>query len=364
MKRKFFDLAVFLFVFALTITVCGHLYGGIACAATAAGGVLQITPAMQQSGPEDVIGDTEKYKGLTIGFSQRNIAGSEWYEQLIRVAKMEAKHLGVNLVVLDAQSDLAKQASDIENLLSQSVDAIILNPQDSSGVLPAVNKIHAAKIPLIVVNSALDPSGAPFSFVSTNAFNTGYKSGFALAEAVDKKWGWRDVIKAAVLSANPQELESDQRRWGQLAGYEDYMLQHYGKSNLNIQYFDYYKWLPDVAMLKTEDMIQSNPDIDVIFSACDGGAQGIIPALKSAGKEGEILICSIDARKTVLQWIKDGNKGIVCSVSNDPRMMGKWGVLFAAAAASGETVPSNFFVPNPAITQQNINDYFDPNSQY
>ena len=97
--------------------------------------------------------------------------------------------------------------SDIEDLLSQNVDAIILNPNDSSAVLPAVKQIHAANTPLVVVNSVLDPSGAPFTFVSTYAYNTGYKSGRALAEAYVAKNGWQDEVKAIVLSANPQELK-------------------------------------------------------------------------------------------------------------------------------------------------------------
>lgn len=362
MKKIALMLSLILVIIALAS--CSNGNSGGTAATNSSGEVLNITPAMQDSKVEEPIGEAGKYKGTVIGFSQRNIAGSEWYEQLIRVAQIEADHLGVKLVVLDAQSDLAKQTSDIENLISQGVNSIILNPQDSSGVLPAVKKIHAAQIPLVVVNSALDPAGAPFSFVSTNAFNTGYKSGMELAKAADAKWGWKDSLNAAVFSANPQELESDQRRWGQLAGYEDYMLQKYGKSNLKIQFFDYYKWLPDEAMLKTEDMIQSNPDIDIIFSACDGGAQGIVPALQSAGKAGDILISSIDARKTVLKWVEDGDKGVVASVSNDPRLMGKWSVFFAAAAANGETIPSNFYVPNPAINAENVGQYYDAESLY
>lgn len=356
----------------LVLTLCMVAMLAISCSSTNApaasgassGKALEITQAMQDSAVEEPIGTKDQYKGLTIGFSQRNLAGSEWYEQLIRVATAEADHLGVKLIVLDAQSDIAKQTSDIENLISQGVDAIILNPQDSSGVLPAVKKIHSAQIPLVVVNSALDPAGAPFSFVSTNAFNTGYKSGMELAKAVDAKWGWKDQVNAAVLSANPQELESDQRRWGQLAGYEDFMLQKYGKSNLKISNFAYYKWVPDEALLKMQDIIQANPDLDVVFSACDGGAQGIVPALQGANKLGDVLITSIDARKTVLQWVKDADKGVVASVSNDPRLMGKWGVLFAAAAASGETIPSTFYVPNPAINTSNVDDYLDPDSLY
>lgn len=325
---------------------------------------VEITQEMLSSKVEEPVGPKGEFSGITIGFSQRNIAGSEWYENLIRVSNLEADHLGVKLIVIDAKYDLAKQAADIEDLLVQEVDSIILNPIDSSGVLPAVKKIHDSGTPLIIVNSVLDPAGAPFTFVSTYAFDTGWKSGFELGKAFDKKFGYKDEVKAVVLSANPQELESDQRRWGQIAGYNDYMLQKYAKTNLNIVAYAYYKWVPDEALLKAQDILQAHPDVDVIFVACDGGTQGVVPALKSAGLLGKVLVTSIDARKSVLQWIKDGDKGIVASVSNDPRLMGKWAVFFAAYAAKGYVTPATFYVPNPAITIENVDQYLDPMSKY
>lgn len=325
---------------------------------------MTITTEMENSMPEEPIGPEGAFKGITIGFSQRRVAGSEWYEQLIRVAKAEAEYLGVELVILDAQADNSKQLTDIEDLLSRQVDAVILNPNDSSAVLPGVKKIHEADIPLVVVNSVLHPDGGPFTFVSTYAFNTGYKSGRALAEAVIEKYGWKDEVKAAVLSASPQELESDQRRWGQIAGYNDVMLEKYGKSNLNIVAYDFYQWVPDQALPIMADMLQANPDIDVVFAACDGGTQGVIPALEEAGLLGEVLVTSIDARKSVLGWIKEGDKGVVASVSNDPRLMGKWAVYFAAYAAIGQDGPATYYVPNPAITKDNIDEHYDPNSLY
>jgi ribose transport system substrate-binding protein len=325
---------------------------------------MNITQEMLNFAPEQPVGPEGQFEGITIGFSQRRVAGSEWYEQLIRVAKAEAEHLGVELIILDAQGQNAKQVSDIEDLLSRQVDAIILNPNDSSAVIPAVNKIHEAGVPLVVVNSVLDPAGAPFTFVSTYAYNTGYKSGRALADAVVEQYGWTDEIKAIVLSANPQELESDQRRWGQLAGYNDVMLEKFGKSNLNIVGFDYYQWVPDQALTKMTDLLQAHPDVDVVFSACDGGTQGVIPALENAGLLGDVLVTSIDARKSVLKWIQDGDKGVVADVSNDPRLMGKWAVYFAAYAAAGQPGPATFYVPNPAITAANVDEHYDPDSMY
>lgn len=62
--------------------------------------------------------------------------------------------------------------------------------------------------------------------------NSGYKSGYELARYYDEKNGWQDEVRAFVLSSAPQEKESDLRRWGEVMGWTDYMLDKYGKNNL------------------------------------------------------------------------------------------------------------------------------------
>jgi ribose transport system substrate-binding protein len=327
-------------------------------------GVFQATKQQLEALPEEMIGEKDEFKGMSIGFSQRNIAGSEWWEQLVRLAKLEAEHLGVKLTVYDAGNDLTRQLADIETLVNIKPDAMIINPFHSTGVLPAVAKVHEANIPLTVVNCALDAAGAPFTFVSCDVENSGYQAGFNLAKSYDEKNGWKDEVKALVLSAAAQEQESDLRRWGMLAGYNDYMLEKYGKSNLKIVAYRYYNWQPEPAMNQTLDALQANPGIDIIFSACDGGAQGVVAALDSINKTGSIMICSIDARKSVLKWIKDGDKGIVNTVANDPRMMGKWAVYLAAKSAKGVTTPATFYVPNTMYTKENVDRVYDEKSTY
>jgi len=323
-----------------------------------------ITNEVLNSSPETMVGTKGMFKGMTIGWSQRGIAGSEWWENLVRVGKAEADYLGIKLVVLDAQSNLSKQISDMDNLISQGVDSMIIDPQDSTGVLPEVKKVHIAKIPLTVVNCALDSTGSPFTFVSTNVFNSGYKGGMDLAKAYVAKYGWKDHVKALVLSSSPQEQESDNRRWGQVMGYNDYMLQKYGKTNLEIVAYKYYNWVPEQSLTATTDVLQAHPDLDIIFDACDGGCQGSVQALKSAGLLGKVMMTSIDGRKSVLQWIKDGTYDISADVSNDPRYQGKWAVFWAAYAAKGAVTPSTFYCPNPDATPANIDKYLNPNSKY
>lgn len=75
--------------------------------ALAEGTVFSATNEQLAAGPEEMIGEKDQFAGLRIGFSQRNIAGSEWYEQLVRLAKSEAEYLGIELTVMDGRSDLA-----------------------------------------------------------------------------------------------------------------------------------------------------------------------------------------------------------------------------------------------------------------
>lgn len=324
-------------------------------------GSFQATPEEKGSLATQMVGTEKQFEGMNIGFSQHRIAGSEWYEQLVDFAQAEADYLGVNLTIYDANDDMNQQISDVETLINLGMESIIVNPYNSANV--GLDAVVAADIPLTVVNQAVEFSG-PYTFVSADVENSGYKSGFELARYYDEKYGWQDEVKALVLSSAPQEAESDYRRWGQVMGWTDYMLDKYGKNNLDIVAYQYYQWLPEPAMNATLDVMQANPDLDIIFAACDGGAQGAVAALEQIDRLGDVLICTIDGRKSVLEWIKDGDKGVVADAFNDPRQMGKWAVYMAALQASGVSTPSTYYVMNDLVTTQNVDEYYDPSSTY
>lgn len=324
-------------------------------------GTFSETPEEAAALANQLIGTQGQFEGMNIGFSQHRIAGSEWYEQLVDFAQAEAEYLGVNLTVYDANDDMNQQIADVETLINLGNESIIVNPYNSANV--GLDSVVAAGLPLTVVNQAVDFNGK-YTFVSADVQDSGYKTGFELARYYDETIGWKDEVKALVLSSAPQEIESDRRRWGQVMGWTDYMLDKYGKNNLNIVAYQYYQWLPEPAMNATLDVMQANPDLDIIFAACDGGAQGVEAALEQIDKLGDVLVCTIDGRKSVLQWIKDGDKGMIADAYNDPRQMGKWAVYMAALQASGVSTPSTYYVMNDLVTTENVDNYLDPDSTY
>ncbi|MFC3341240.1 substrate-binding domain-containing protein [Paenibacillus abyssi] len=307
---------------------------------------------------------TADNKDITIGFSQRRVAGSDWYTNLIRGAEEEAEKQGVKLVVLDAQGDVAKQVSGVEDLIAQGVNAVIMNPQDPSGVIPATNKLKQNNIPLVVVNSNIDPKAEAVSFVSDDPRDTGYKTGWELAEAASEKYG-DTIIKAAMISGYPKELVSQYRRNGMIAGWTDFMLEKYGKSNLELVAERFGEWVPDKALPVMQDIGTAHPDLQVVFCMSDVMLPGIFTALNNTGLNGEVLIGSIDGTKEAIRRIaEEPESGLIVTVSNDPRVQGADAVKIAIQVAKGQQVPATHYIANPIINKENAKEMYDPNSPY
>jgi len=319
---------------------------------------------MLKTMPEELVGEKDSFKGIKIGFSQRAIAGATWYENLVRVAKLEAEHLGAEIIVVDAQSDISKQITDIETLLAQEIDVLLVNPFDSKGILPAIESAHKANIPVVAVNCEIDPAGSPFSFVGHGIYDFGYSAGFAFAKEVDSILGNKEVFNAAAMRGFPGEDYSTQEINGIIAGFMQYFLTIYDKINLNIVAQKYGEWSADVALPLMADVLSANPEVDLLFT-CDGQMlMGSIRAIEDAGRIGDILIQTAGGRKEELKLILDGDKGVITTVMADPRDEAKWAVLLACHAAKGNAVPAVFNIPALAITKDNVEQFYDPDSQY
>src|ERR1700732_2787366 len=86
-------------------------------------------------------GRAEDKKQIVIGFSQRRVAGSDWWKTLIAGATSQAEKLGVRVIVVEAGGDPVRQNSDVPPLITKGVDGVIINPNDPKGVSQAVEAV-------------------------------------------------------------------------------------------------------------------------------------------------------------------------------------------------------------------------------
>lgn len=87
----------------------------------------------------------------TIGFAVSTL-DNPFFVDLKDGAEAKAAELGVTLRVVDAQDDPARQLAGIEDLIARGVDLILVNPTDSSAVVPAILAANRAGIPIITVD--------------------------------------------------------------------------------------------------------------------------------------------------------------------------------------------------------------------
>jgi ribose transport system substrate-binding protein len=93
----------------------------------------------------------------TIGVSN-TVQGNGWREEMICSIKAQALASGEvsSLNIAHRNTDAAGQLEDIRNLISAGVNAIIVNPSDPAGILPALQEATAAGITVVVVDQSVD----------------------------------------------------------------------------------------------------------------------------------------------------------------------------------------------------------------
>jgi ribose transport system substrate-binding protein len=311
----------------------------------------------------------ENKKQIVIGFSQRRVAGSDWWKTLIAGATSEAEKLGVKLLVTDAGGDTVRQNSDVQTFITKGVDGVIINPNDPRGVSQAVQALKKAGIPFVAVNSNLDPSLAAdaFCYVAEDQVATGAKAGKVLAEAVGKKFKPSDSIKLSIIGGYPGDVISDLRKDGFIKAYDDYFKDHPGPKTTVLP-MRYGHWLPDQALGPIRDIATANPDLKAVYSESDVMQAGIEQGLKQAGIWNDVLEASYDGQMSTIKEMIDNPDGPIRAIaSNQPWDQGVTAMDMIVAAVKGDksACPGGIhYVETVVVTPENAKTYYRPDKSY
>lgn len=249
--------------------------------------------------------DYSVLEGLTVGFSQCDNS-SNW--RIVETESMQetAKQYGVNLIYTDASGNIAKQASDIEDMVSQGADYIVVAPQEEDGLQAALISAKEAGVGVILVDRDINGEAGV-------AYDTEIMSDFVWeAEAVANY-----VIEATGGEGNVVILEGTQGATSTVDRQSGFVDTIEG-TNLNVIADQVANYSMPEAQEVMENILQANgDDIDIVYSHGDDMALGALAAIKAAGyKPGEdILICTVDASKSTMEAILAGEFLCACSCS-------------------------------------------------
>ena len=274
--------------------------------------------------------NTNKEGSITVGLSVSTL-NNPFFVTLSEGAKAKAEELNINLSVVNASDDTAKQASDIEDLISKNVQVIIVNPVDSDAVAPAVESAIAANIPVIALDRIVNGVEVTTQISSDNV--AGAKmAGEYLIELVGEN------SKVAELIGIPGASATIDRGKG---------FHEAAHNKLNIVASQTANFNRAEGLTVMENILQANPDIKGVFAHNDEMALGALEAIQAAGKD--ISIVGFDATDDAVLAIKEGS--MKATVAQKPDLMGAIAVETALKIINGETVEKSIPVEVSLINQ-------------
>lgn len=261
-----------------------------------------------------------------------------------RGAQEAAGTAGVDLVVQAAEReiDVEKQVQIIENLLQTGIRALIVTPSGSREVATVIAKANRANVPVIVVDTRVDPKAAADNSLKLASFigSDNYEGGRLAGEHLAKVTGGK--ARVAVLEGIPGHETGDSR----LRGFRDALAAHAGMTIVASQPAN---WERDQGFTVFQNMLQAHPETDALFACSDLMALGALEAIAAAGRSSRIRVVGFDALDDARKAIEAGR--MEGSVAQSPRDMGRIAVESAAKLLRGETIPQDQKVPIALVTK-------------
>ncbi|HEY0441891.1 MAG TPA: TMAO reductase system protein TorT [Xanthobacteraceae bacterium] len=252
----------------------------------------------------------------------------------------EAEKLGAKVIMYDAgeHKNVAKQVSQMEDLIANKVDVICLVPGTNVTASAQIDQAVAAGIPVVNVNIMSD-NPKVLGRIRSDDYEQGRLQGEFIVKALN---GNGNVVMMSGVSGNSAFIN-------RAKGFQDYVAKHPGIKILSEQ------WTPnatDRGLKLMEDWSQTFPKIDAVFTGADRLAIGAAQALRAQGKKpSQVVVTTIDYNDDTERLVREG--WISAAMAQTPVLMGRWGVRVALAAIEKRPIPDKLFTPNYVITKDN-----------
>jgi ribose transport system substrate-binding protein len=276
--------------------------------------------------------------GKTIGVSIQN-REAQFYQDMESGMKAEAAKYGYRVVVVDASRDNVKQQSQVEDFISQKVDAIVLTPYDSQAIGSAIVEANNAHIPVFTADIASQSKqGTVVAHVASDNVQGGQQAGALMCKVAGPS--------GAVAILDEPEVTSVQDR---VRGFKAALAS--GCPGVKI--------VADIdgggerakASSAMDDILQSHRDLKGVFGINDDSALGAATAVDAAGLKGKVAVIGYDATPEARTAIAGGS--MAGDAIQHPDQIGARTIDAIHDYFSGKTPPKLIAVPVGIYTKAN-----------
>ena len=285
-----------------------------------------------------LLGPAQAAEVKTIGLAVANLQAN-FFNQIKQSAEAEAAKLSVKIITVDAKGDGPTQVNQVQDLLTQKIDALIYIPAGAAAATVPTKLAQAAGIP--VVNIDRNAAGAPGNtFIASNSVS----SAKSVCEYIVKQAGGKGsmVIIHGQKGTTP---EVDRTK-----GCMEVVKANPGVKIVAEQYSNI--WGQDEGFQIMQNMLQAHPDVSIVFAEADALALGAAQAIKVANPSQKIWVGGFDGDTAALEALKNGTFDV--TATQQTQLMGRTAVQDAIKLVAGEKLPPEQLLDATLTTKDNV----------
>jgi ribose transport system substrate-binding protein len=275
-----------------------------------------------------------------------------FFQAMEQGAREKADERGVDLAVagIESESDADKQADLVRIMVNRQVDAIVIAPASSRGIVTPLLRAQEDGIPIVNIDNRINIEEAEKqgleveTFIGPDNFAGAKKVGDYACGLIAKKLGEGETGKVLILRGIDGVENAEARRRGFEAAVKE--------AGFEIADSQSAEWDTAKAQTAAGAMLAANPGVHGILCANDKMALGAIAAAQARGLIGTIVIVGYDNIDLAREAMARGE--MHATVEQNPAMMGAMGVEAALKALAGEDLPEVTPVPTELITPEDV----------
>jgi ABC-type sugar transport system substrate-binding protein len=282
--------------------------------------------------------------------ARKKIAGivfqEDQYMRLVLFGMREAaRKADVELLEGNSNNKPDKEIQLVNTYVARRVDAICIAPLSQKGSVTALKLAHEKGIRIIVHSTPLDGDFYP-AYVECNASDLGVQTGKAARQYIQGKLGGKANV--AIIAFKSLVPEQSDARTG---GFKSQLADLPGVRFVAEQD----AWLPEMAVKKVGDVLTAHPEVNLVWSANEGGTIGAVMAVKNAGSAGKIVVFGTDSSEQLLEFLQSPDNILQAVTSQRPVEVGRIAVESALKVLNGEPVEPKVSMPGILLSRGDLN---------
>jgi ABC-type sugar transport system substrate-binding protein len=284
-------------------------------------------------------------KGLTVGFSQSESTSNPFRATETKSITDQAKTLGIKLIQRNANANVSQQNTDIENMIAQGAQALIVAPENSDGIKPALAQAKSKQIPVLTIDRTVTGTACSdfIGFIGSDFLGQAKIAADDMGAALKGKGSV--IVLQGTSGNNVAQARTD--------GFSQELKAKY--PNIKIVASQTANFDQATGQKVTAQLLQAHSDVTGLYAENDGMALGAIQAIKAAGKAPgkDIKIVSIDGIQQLVQDVVSGTA--VSDIETNPRF-GPLAFQTLQNFFNGKDVPETVIIKDHHFTSTNAKE--------